>query len=172
MLDNAVHENPSNIDFAAHAGSMGAGTVHVQTIAELEDALARAKDANVLQPIDSTILEVRIPSYLQDNQNQWFGFSQRARIIFYDAADVSDPPQSYFALAHPDYAGMICHRSSSNVYSQTLLAAMIENHGEAAATKWAQGVVDNFAREPQGGGTDQLRGLVSGECDIAISNTY
>ncbi|WP_415405319.1 extracellular solute-binding protein [Tateyamaria sp. SN3-11] len=134
--------------------------------------LARAKDANVLQPIDSTVLEVRIPSYLQDNQNQWFGFSQRARIIFYDKVDVSDPPQSYFDLAHPDYAGMICHRSSTNVYSQTLLAAMIENHGEEAATKWAQGVVGNFARDPQGGDTDQLRGLVSGECDIAISNTY
>ena len=49
---------------------------------------------------------------------------------------------------------------------------MIENHGQEAAKKWAQGVVDNFARDPQGGDTDQLRGLVSGECDISISNTY
>ncbi|MEL7026620.1 MAG: 3D-(3,5/4)-trihydroxycyclohexane-1,2-dione acylhydrolase (decyclizing) [Pseudomonadota bacterium] len=45
LLDNAVHENPSNIDFAAHAGSMGAGAVHVSSIAELEEALTRAKDA-------------------------------------------------------------------------------------------------------------------------------
>ena len=29
-----------------------------------------------------------------------------------------------------------------------------------------------MAREPQGGDTDQLRGIVSGECDIAVSNTY
>jgi iron(III) transport system substrate-binding protein len=29
-----------------------------------------------------------------------------------------------------------------------------------------------MARSPQGGDTDQLRGLVSGECDIAVSNTY
>lgn len=49
---------------------------------------------------------------------------------------------------------------------------MIENHGEEAAKAWAQGVVDNFARNPQGGDTDQLLGLVSGECDISISNTY
>ena len=49
---------------------------------------------------------------------------------------------------------------------------MIENHGEEAATNWAQGFVNNFARKPQGGDTDQLRALVSGECDIAISNTY
>lgn len=134
--------------------------------------LERAKNAGVLQPIDSDILESRIPSYLQDADNQWFGFSQRARIIFYDKTEVTNPPMTYVDLADPAYEGMVCHRSSSNVYSQTLLASVIENHGEAAAREWAQGVVNNFARDPQGGDTDQLRGLVSGECDISISNTY
>jgi len=49
---------------------------------------------------------------------------------------------------------------------------MIEHMGEDAARDWAAGVVANFARDPQGGDTDQLRGVVSGECDIAVSNTY
>ncbi|MEM9636380.1 MAG: extracellular solute-binding protein [Pseudomonadota bacterium] len=134
--------------------------------------LERAKAAGVLQSIDSDVLEARIPDSLQDGDNQWFGFSQRARIIFYDKDDVANPPTSYVDLADPAYKGQVCHRSSSNVYSQTLLSAVIENHGEEAAKSWAKGVVDNFAREPQGGDTDQLRGLVSGECDISISNTY
>jgi iron(III) transport system substrate-binding protein len=134
--------------------------------------LERAKSAGVLQSIDSRVLEARIPDSLQDSENQWFGFSQRARIIFYDKGDVAEPPQSYLDLANPKYKGQVCHRSSSNVYSQTLLSAVIENHGAEAAESWAQGVVDNFARAPQGGDTDQLRGLVSGECDVSISNTY
>ncbi|MEN8893641.1 extracellular solute-binding protein [Planktotalea arctica] len=134
--------------------------------------LERAKNAGVLQSIDSDVLEARVPSALQDADNQWFGFSQRARIIFYDKTDVSNPPMDYVSLADPAYKGMVCHRSSSNVYSQTLLSAVIENHGAEAAKAWAQGFVDNFARAPQGGDTDQLRGLVSGECDISISNTY
>lgn len=134
--------------------------------------LERAKEAGVLQAIDSDILETRIPANIQDEDNEWFGFSQRARIIFYDKAEVENPPQSYLELADPAYKGMVCHRSSTNVYSQTLLAAVIENHGAEAAKTWAQGVVDNFARDPQGGDTDQLRALVSGQCDIAISNTY
>ncbi|WP_299608116.1 Fe(3+) ABC transporter substrate-binding protein [uncultured Tateyamaria sp.] len=134
--------------------------------------LERAKDAGVLQSIDSDVLETRIPANLQDADNQWFGFSQRARIIFYDKTDVTNPPTTYVDLADPAYEGQVCHRSSSNVYSQTLLAAVIQNHGEEAAKSWAQGVVNNFARAPQGGDTDQLRGLVSGECDISISNTY
>ena len=134
--------------------------------------LERAKEAGVLQSVDSAVLEGRIPAYLQDSDNQWFGFSQRARIIFYDKTDVENPPQTYADLADPAYKGMVCHRSSTNVYSQTLLASVIEHAGAEAATEWAQGVVDNFARKPQGGDTDQLRGLVSGECDISISNTY
>jgi iron(III) transport system substrate-binding protein len=134
--------------------------------------LERAKAAGLLQSVESDVLETRIPGSLQDEDNQWFGFSQRARIIFYDKNDVENPPLDYVSLADPQYKGMICHRSSTNVYSQTLLSAVIENHGEEAAKAWAQGVVDNFARAPQGGDTDQLRGLVSGECDISISNTY
>jgi iron(III) transport system substrate-binding protein len=134
--------------------------------------LERAKEMGVLQPVESDILEARIPANLQDADNQWFGFSQRARIIFYDKADVANAPQDYVSLADPAYKGMVCHRSSTNVYSQTLLASVIENHGEEAAKAWAQGVVDNFARDPEGGDTDQLRALVSGQCDISISNTY
>ncbi|PXW84489.1 3D-(3,5/4)-trihydroxycyclohexane-1,2-dione hydrolase [Ruegeria sp. P4] len=46
LLDHSHHVTPSNIDFAAHAASMGAAAVHVSSIAELEAALSRAKSAN------------------------------------------------------------------------------------------------------------------------------
>ncbi len=134
--------------------------------------LERAKNAGVLQAAESDVLEARIPGYLQDEDNQWFGFSQRARILFYDKADVTDPPQTYQDLADPKYAGLICIRSSSNVYTQTITAALIEHLGYDATLDWAKAVVANFARAPQGGDTDQLRGIVSGECDISMSNTY
>ena len=67
---------------------------------------------------------------------------------------------------------MVCIRSSSNVYTQNIVAALTAHLGEEAIGDWAKGVVANFARDPQGGDTDQLRGIVSGECDIAMSNTY
>jgi len=134
--------------------------------------LERAKDSGVLQSVDSDVLEAKIPANLQDADNQWFGFSQRARIIFYDKDTIETPPQTYADLADPAYKGQVCIRSSSNTYNQTLLAAIVTHEGEEAATAWAQGVVDNMARAPQGGDTDQLRGIVSGECGIAVSNTY
>jgi len=134
--------------------------------------LARAKDAGVLQSIDSDVLEARIPANRQDVDNQWFGFSLRARIIFYNKNDVTDPPQTYAALSDPKYKGMVCIRSSTNAYNQTLLASIVTHEGEEAAREWAQGVVDNMARAPQGGDTDQLRGIISGECEISVANTY
>lgn len=134
--------------------------------------LERAKDAGVLQPVESAILEERIPAHLQDSDNQWFGFSQRGRVIFYDKDAVSEPPRTYADLADPKFEGMVCIRSSTNTYNQTLLASIIEHEGEEAAEAWAAGVVSNMARDPQGGDTDQLRGIVSGECAIAVSNTY
>lgn len=134
--------------------------------------LARAQGLDLLQPVESDVLEARIPDYLQEDGNHWFGFSQRARILFYDVNDVENPPQTYQDLADPQYEGMVCSRSSSNVYTQTLTAALIEHLGYDATLDWARGVVSNFARDPQGGDTDQLRGIVSGECDISVSNTY
>jgi 3D-(3,5/4)-trihydroxycyclohexane-1,2-dione acylhydrolase (decyclizing) len=44
LLKNAVHETPSAIDFAAHAASMGATSVKVSSISELEEALSKRGD--------------------------------------------------------------------------------------------------------------------------------
>ncbi|WP_027235677.1 Fe(3+) ABC transporter substrate-binding protein [Leisingera caerulea] len=134
--------------------------------------LTRAKDAGVLQSIESDVLETRVPAYLQDQDNQWFGFSQRSRIIFYDKDEVANPPLTYLDLADPAYKGKVCIRSSKNTYNQTLLASIVTHHGADAARSWAEGVVANMARDPQGGDTDQMRGIISGECDIAVANSY
>ncbi len=132
----------------------------------------RADQKGLLQPVESAVLEERIPPALQHPENRWFGFSSRARAIFYAKDRVANPPQTYAALADPAYEGQICVRSATNIYSLSLLASIIAHEGEDAARAWAAGVKANLARAPQGGDTDQLKGLISGECDIALANTY
>ncbi|MEQ9261460.1 MAG: extracellular solute-binding protein [Roseovarius sp.] len=134
--------------------------------------MARAEEADLLQPFESETIEARVPDHFQHPENLWFGVSQRARMIFYAKDRVENPPQTYEELADPKWEGTICIRSSSNIYNQSLMASIIEVHGEEVAKDWAKGILANMAREPQGGDTDQLRGLVSGECDIAVSNHY
>ncbi|MCF2905868.1 extracellular solute-binding protein [Octadecabacter sp. CECT 8868] len=159
-------------ELAARIDAEGANSPADILITVDTSRLERAKDMGILQAVESAVLEESIPSNLQDSDNQWFGFSQRARVIFFDKADVANPPATYLDLADPAYEGLVCIRSSTNTYNQTLLASIIENHGEEVAREWAQGVVNNMARDPQGGDTDQLRGIVSGECEISVSNTY
>ena len=134
--------------------------------------LWRADQEGLLQPVDSEILAAAIPAHLAHPDGHWFGFSQRARLIFFDKNDVTDPPQTYEALADPKYKGQVCTRSSSNIYMLSLLASIIETSGEAAAEEWARGVWENRARDPQGGDTDQILAVISGECDIVLSNHY
>ncbi|HRO09944.1 extracellular solute-binding protein [Amaricoccus sp.] len=126
----------------------------------------------LLQPVESAVLEERIPAHLRHPDGKWFGLSQRARVILYAKDRVENPPQTYEALADPAYKGKICIRSSSNVYNLSLMSAMIANHGEEAAKAWAEGLLANLARAPEGGDSDQIKGVVSGACDIAVANTY
>jgi iron(III) transport system substrate-binding protein len=131
-----------------------------------------ADRAGLLQPVNSSILNERIPEHLRHPDGHWFGFSQRARIIFYAKDRVPNPPQTYADLADPEWKGRICIRSASNFYNLSLMGALIANEGEDAARAWATGLLANLARPPEGGDTDQLKGLVSGICDIAVVNTY
>lgn len=131
-----------------------------------------ADQADLLQPVDSDVLNARIPVHLRHPDGHWFGISQRARVIFYNRETVQNPPLTYEDLADPQYAGMVCARSGSNIYNLSLMASIIDANGEEAAREWAAAVRGNMARDPAGGDTDQLRGVVSGECDIVLSNTY
>lgn len=135
--------------------------------------LHRAKEAGVLQPIESAVLAARIPEQLVDPDKEWVGLTVRARPIFYakDRVDASKL-STYEALTDAQWKGRICIRSSGNIYNQSLVASMIEANGEAATETWARGMVANFARKPTGGDTDQLRAVAAGQCDLAIANTY
>ena len=131
-----------------------------------------ADQQGLLQPVESEVLEQRIPESLRHPEGKWFGLSQRARIIFYARDRVEEPPQTYAALADPKWDGRVCIRSSSNVYNLSLMGSIIEHQGAEGARAWAEGLLANLAREPEGGDTDQLTALVSGACDVAVANSY
>ncbi len=126
----------------------------------------------LLRPVHSPVLEERIPAHLRHPDGHWFGLSQRARVILYAKDRVANPPQTYEALADPAYMGQVCIRSSSSVYNLSLMSAIIAHDGEAGAKAWAEGLLANLARAPEGGDSDQIKAVVSGECDIAVANTY
>ena len=110
---------------------------------------------------------------MQHPDGFWTGITKRARVIYYKKDSV-DPSElsTYEALTDEQWEGRICIRSSTNIYNQSLLASIIATHGLETAETWAEGIVNNFARDPQGGDTDQIRAVAAGECDVAVGNSY
>ncbi|MGI9492507.1 MAG: Fe(3+) ABC transporter substrate-binding protein [Geminicoccaceae bacterium] len=135
--------------------------------------IARAVEAGLYQPISSEALTAAIPEQLRHPDGLWFGLSTRVRSVVY-AKDRVDPSEitSYEDLIDPKWVARICIRSSSNVYNQSLVASMIAADGLEAAERWANGIVANMARAPQGGDTDQIKAVATGECDVAVANHY
>ena len=135
--------------------------------------LVRAKDKNLLQSVASEKLDKIIPSNMRDEDNQWFALTKRARVIVY-AKDRVQPEQlsTYENLAADTWKNKILIRSSGNIYNQSLMASIIEHNGEEVAKTWAEQVVGNMARSPQGNDRDQVKAIVAGEGDVGVVNTY
>lgn len=139
--------------------------------------LWKAEVDGMFQPVRSTALETRIPAALRgkdDGQgSQWFGFSTRARVVVYAKGKVQPTDiDTYEELADPKNKGKLCTRSGSHPYNLSLFGSMMEHLGAAATERWLAGMAANMARPPKGGDTDQIRAVASGECDIALTNTY
>lgn len=134
--------------------------------------LYRAKSAGIFQAISSSDLLNTIPQHYRDTDNTWFGLSLRVRAIMVTDQAPSDSLQNYEDLSTPTAKGQICIRSSSNIYNQSLVASLISAKGEAAVESWANGLVNNMARSPQGGDRDQIRAAAAGQCSIVVANTY
>ena len=135
--------------------------------------LWRAEQEEIFQPVNSALLADRLPDNMRHPKGLWMGLSKRARVIVYNrAAGMPEPLATYADLANPAHQGKVCIRSSSNIYNISLMASIVARDGEAAAEEWAAGVVANFARTPQSNDTGQIRAVASGECGIAIANTY
>lgn len=140
--------------------------------------LWKAESEGLFKPVKSAVLEQAIPAQFRaavapDGGTAWFGFSTRARVIVYNKVKVKrSDVETYEALAEPKNKGLLCVRSGSHPYNLSLFGAVTEHLGEANAEVWLKGLVANMARPPSGGDTDQIKGVASGECGVAITNTY
>ena len=128
-------------------------------------------------PVKSVELEKAVPKHLRSQAraegSMWFGLSTRARLIVYDKKKLNRADvDTYEKLADPRLAGRLCVRSGSHPYNLSLFGAMMEHLGPAATETWLKGLVANMARSPKGGDTDQIKGVASGECGVALVNSY
>ena len=141
-------------------------TVDISRIKELADT-------GLLAPLASDILNKHVPSHLRDANDRWTALSLRARIIAVSKERVGKQAITTIEdLASPKWQGRVCSRKGSHVYNRAVLASLIAHNGEEAAKNWTFGLVDNLARRPQGNDRAQAKAIYSGQCDVALMNTY
>ena len=141
-------------------------TVDISRIKELADT-------GLLAPLASDILNKHVPSYLRDANDRWTALSLRARIIAVSKERVGKQAITTIEdLASPKWQGRVCSRKGSHVYNRAVLASLIAHNGEEAAKNWTLGLLDNLARRPQGNDRAQAKAIYSGQCDVALMNTY
>ena len=134
--------------------------------------LVEAASRDAAQPVGSPAILDKVPANLRDPANMWFGLTMRARVVYAAAARVGQQAISYEELADPKWRGKICLRPGDHPYNLGLIAAMIAHKGEDATRDWLKGLKANLAFKPSGNDRAQAKSVYSGECDLAVANTY
>lgn len=135
--------------------------------------LWQASQEGFLRPINSKTLKAKIPAYLRDPKNEWFGLSVRARTIVYNKTSVNPAQLStYQNLASSAWKGKLCLRTSKKVYNQSLVASMIKKYGEKNTERVVRGWVNNLATDVFADDTALIKAIDAGQCQVGIVNTY
>ena len=177
-----AYTNKTGIEFKTVYAPQGLAT-RIQTEGENTKAdlvltvdISRIKelaDTGLLAPFQSSIIKDNVPINLRDDSDRWTALSMRARIIAVSKERVGkEAINTIEELALPKWKGKVCSRRGSHVYNRALLASLIAHNGAEEAKKWALGFVDNLARRPQGNDRAQAKAIFTGQCDVALMNTY
>ena len=137
--------------------------------------LWKVQKEGLFQSIQSDLVLSSVPKNLRGPNDEWTAIAKRARVIFYNPENVSEAmikDIDYEDLSNPEWQNKIVVRSSSNMYNQSLVASLISNLGEEKTESWANKLVSNFARKPQGNDRSQIIAVANGEADLAIANSY
>ncbi len=130
-------------------------------------------EKDLVQPVQSSVLEANIPAQYRDPEDRWFALTTRVRNIYTSKERMGQTENlTYESLAEPKYKGKICTRSGKAAYNVALVASMIAHHGEAETKTWLEGLKANLARKPQGNDRDQVKAIKEGICDLSLGNSY
>lgn len=131
-------------------------------------------DKELIQPVDSSVIEQNIPAQYRDSSDEWFALTVRTRAVYSSRERVGKLGNDfdYTDLAKPEFKGKICTRSGKHPYNVALVASMIAHHGEAETKTWLEGLKSNLARKPQGNDRTQVQAIKEGLCDYSLGNSY
>jgi iron(III) transport system substrate-binding protein len=137
--------------------------------------LWNADQQGVLAPLDSAVLEDAVPAQDRAEDGSWYGLAKRARTVIYNP-DLVDPAEfdaedTYRGLTDPKWQGRLCMRDLDETYQTSLVASLIDLHGEEGARRIVEGWQANDV-EIMGNDVLLIEAVDAGTCDVAVVNHY
>jgi iron(III) transport system substrate-binding protein len=134
--------------------------------------LWRAKDAGLLEPLDSPRLEAAVPADLRDADGAWFGLLLRVRTIVRSTERVGpDEVTTYEGLGNLRWKGRLCLRKRTSEYNVSFVADRLAKDGRAATERMLRRWMANDP-EILGSDTEVLEAIADGDCDVGLTNHY
>jgi iron(III) transport system substrate-binding protein len=134
--------------------------------------LWRAREAGLLEPLDSPKLEAAVSPDLRDADDTWFGLLLRARTIVRSTERVGpEDVTTYEGLGDPRWKGRLCLRKRISEYNASFVADRLAKDGRAATERMLRRWMANDP-EILGSDTEVLEAIADGDCDVGLTNHY
>jgi len=135
--------------------------------------ITNAAKLNLLQKIDSSLLESNVPNGLKDPGKEWYALTRRVRVMVANPKVVDvNKIKDYSDLADPSLKGKVCLRNRKSPYNQSLVANQIVNKGEEATKEWLSSMIANVSQPFFPGDISLVRAVSKRKCGVGIVNHY
>ncbi|TAK30428.1 MAG: iron ABC transporter substrate-binding protein [Chloroflexota bacterium] len=146
--------SPADVYFAQDAGALGA-IASAGRLAKLPDVIVQRVDERFRSP-----------------KGEWIGISGRARTVVYNtkALKPEDLPDSILGFADPKWKGKIGWAPTNGSF-QAFVTALRITEGDAAASRWLEGIKANGAKTYKNN-TAIVQAVGTGEVEVGFVNHY
>ncbi|MEV0962622.1 iron ABC transporter substrate-binding protein [Streptomyces sp. NPDC049910] len=132
-------------------------------------ALGALSKEGRLTPLPPTTLDKVAPNY-RGSAGDWVGVSGRVRVLAYNSAKVTAPPDSVHDLVKPEWKGKIGY-APANASFQAFVTGMRVLEGDEATRTWLKGLKANSPKAYESN-LNVLDAVDSGEVSLGLLNHY
>ncbi|WP_285355942.1 iron ABC transporter substrate-binding protein [Pseudomonas sp. lyk4-R2A-10] len=139
-------------------------------LTENSPAMVLVDNAKLFAPVAPATLE-RVDAAYRPAHGQWVGIAARSTVFVYNPAKLpeKDLPKSLMDLATPAWKGRWA-ASPAGADFQAIVAAVLEQKGEAATLEWLKGMKANFTAYR--GNSSVLKAVNAGQVDSGVIYHY
>ncbi|PBJ24172.1 Fe(3+)-binding periplasmic protein precursor [Pseudomonas sp. ACN8] len=139
-------------------------------LTENSPAMVLVDNAGLFAPVDKATLE-QVDSAYRPAHGKWVGIAARSTVFVYNPSKLpeADLPKSIMDLASPSWKGR-WGASPGGADFQAIVAAILQQKGEAATLDWLKGMKTNYANYR--GNSSVLKAVNAGQIDSGVIYHY